>query len=397
MKDFLLDIKTLFLRGTLAFPLLLVLAFGLIGYTDYILCLFSACVFLFCLKKIPIKRDCILLIVFAFTYTLIYLINGYYRTIPHTFGFFCSFFTFYIFGCYIVKSVPNERTLLNLLLLVTLLICTPYYIETIIDIRETSFINITRAMTLSGEEVSDDNMINATIIGLTVSFGLAGLGTFFSFNKKRVGSLYCWLFVAITVFSLLVNIHIVNRTAIVAFVACLMVSLYYQLRAKNSAMIIGMLLIILLLIVFLPDISVFSDDMVTAYQDRASSERSSFGNRPNLWAQNIPYLLTNPLGWREETGFAHNMWLDLARECGIIPFVIFISFTVQIIKNVTRLFYIKNSPLVCFLIGINTVILLYGFVEPVFQANRLFFYICCFIWGIQAQLLESKQIQTIDR
>lgn len=392
MKDFLFDIKTLFQRGSLAFPLLLILAYGIWGYTDYVLCLFSACVLFFCLKKVPIKGDCAILVAFAFFYTLIYLANGYYRTIPHTIGFFCSFFTFYILGRYIVKSIPNERTLLNLLLLITLLICIPYYIETIIDIRETSFINIMRAMTLSGEEVSDDNMINATIIGLTVSFGLAGLGTFFSF-KNRVHSLYCWLFVAITVFSLLVNIHIVNRTGLVAFVVCLFVSLYYQLRAKNSAMFWGFFIIVALLVFFLPNISVYSDDIITAYQDRAAGDHYSLGNRPYLWSINIPYLFTDLFGWRGKTGFAHNMWIDFARECGIFPLIIFIVFTIRIVKKTIKLFYIKNSPLICFLLGINTTILLYGLVEPLFQANRLYFYFCCFIWGLQSQFLETKVVQ----
>ena len=253
MKNFLIDVKTLFLRGTFAFPLLLILAFGNVGYLDYFLCFFAVCVIAFCLRKVPLDRECVLLIAFAVSYTLIFLANGYYHTIPHSFGFFFSFFTFYIYGRFIVKRVPSERALLNLLLLVTLLICLPYYIETFKDIKESGLINVSRAITLEDEEVDDDNRINATIVGIMVSYGLAGLGTFFSF-KNKTKSLYCWSFIAISLLSLLVNIHIVNRAGIVVFISCLLLSVFYQLRAKNTGMLVWGVIFILLCLVLVPNV-----------------------------------------------------------------------------------------------------------------------------------------------
>lgn len=82
--------------------------------------------------------------------------------------------------------------------------------------------------------------------------------------------------------------------------------------------------------------------------------------------------------------YAHNMWLDVGKQTGIIPCALLVTFFIINLKNLYKL--IKNNEvsnnLKVLLIGVYTAVLLNLFVEPILQGEPLFFIMFCVIMGM---------------
>ena len=113
----------------------------------------------------------------------------------------------------------------------------------------------------------------------------------------------------------------------------------------------------------------------------------------------IGSLFEYPMGGNnEEIGnlkYAHNMWFDVAKQAGIIPFALLVSFFVINLRNLFNL--IKNPKVSCelkiFLVGIYVAVLLNFFVEPIMQGEPLFFIMFCMVMG----MVDERRIFDIHK
>lgn len=109
----------------------------------------------------------------------------------------------------------------------------------------------------------------------------------------------------------------------------------------------------------------------------------------------IGSLVQYPMGGNEENigdlKYAHNMWFDVAKQAGIIPFILLVIFFVINLNNLLKL--IKSckikDELKIFLVGIYVAVLLNFLVEPIMQGEPLFFIMFCMVMG----MVDFKSLQ----
>jgi hypothetical protein len=118
----------------------------------------------------------------------------------------------------------------------------------------------------------------------------------------------------------------------------------------------------------------------------------SASGRTELWSTSIGNITKNPFGW-EKTAvtYAHNLWLDVARIAGIIPFIFICLFTVSCIYLIKKTLKISptnhyfNTTILVFFAGFMAVF----FVEPIIEGLYMLFLIFCFFIGILSGYVKS--------
>ena len=129
-------------------------------------------------------------------------------------------------------------------------------------------------------------------------------------------------------------------------------------------------------------------DWLTTFAGRMSGgvgEVASGGGRTERWAKSFEYLFIHPLGWNlKEFGYSHNMWLDVLRVSGIIPFVLLIIYSIKSFFQVKRAIAISKENVL-----LNGQILFYAIaffllfmVEPIFEGLFSLFVVFCLYKGI---------------
>lgn len=364
----------------------------------------SMYVIAFCLASIPLcwnkmyfDKMSFYIILFSVSYTLVLLMNtGVFN--PHYLVYLSAPISFYIWGKYLVTNISNQRGLLNFFMLMLVLFAFQTYVITIEDVQESGLINPYRGMLRSGDE---DVVMPATLFGLNVSLGLAGLGIFLSMQNK-FRSIKGYLFLTLSLLSLLTVIHLVNRTGIVVVVLCTLCSYYYNVKSQGETFgAVWKLVFIVAIGYFI--ISMFSDngfDIFEAYNNRTVKEGTSLadsGNRTWRWVDALGRLLTYPFGWNTDVNYTytHNLWLDVAMFGGIFPFVFIVIATIKGLKQFPQLLSIRNDIIVNCIISFNVCFFLNSFVEPVIIGFDPFFYLYCMMWGMQSKYIELSKSNMI--
>ena len=116
------------------------------------------------------------------------------------------------------------------------------------------------------------------------------------------------------------------------------------------------------------------------------------------WGVGLQNIFRFPFGWDVEEpqyGYAHNLWIDIARVSGIIPFVFFLIVTFMSYYKLLKMLMLKDMAITPLILGLHICFFLSLFVEPVIEALPLYFYLYLMLWGIQNEvyvLLRRKMI-----
>lgn len=131
----------------------------------------------------------------------------------------------------------------------------------------------------------------------------------------------------------------------------------------------------------------FSDNTKEAQQD------SDVG-RIYIFYEGIKQLIEEPFGTETENLYYHNMWLDVGRNAGILPFIAMFTFTTISLVKMWRNF--KNKAIsinvrymwlsLCVGLHINF------FVEPVIEGTLHTFIVYCCLDGMMNKLYEMRKI-----
>ena len=109
-------------------------------------------------------------------------------------------------------------------------------------------------------------------------------------------------------------------------------------------------------------------DILMAYEER-NFDIQTAGQRTMKWTHAFNSLMQYPFGWSEnvmETQYyAHNMWLDIARVTGLMPFIALLVVTIKAVFIQFRLLKIQADPFVAVTTGLSACFFLSCFVEPV--------------------------------
>ena len=291
---------------------------------------------------------------------------------------------FYLFGKYMIDRLHNTNNIIMFWFLSIFAFSIILYISTSIDITRNGFINITRSFAIYGAE--NDAGMAATLYGMIASLGLMGFAYFF---VKQNSNFIRYMYILLSLLSLITVVHLVNRTGLVVVIICFIVMSFYIFRHKK-AILIFTYVIMVITFVLLIHFGIIDQSILEAYQSRDTENEgvNSVGGRTDLWNLALNNLLRYPFGWLDTgVAYSHNLWLDIARVSGIIPFIIFLIVSVKIYTEFFKLLKKKEETVVPLFLGLHICFFLTAFVEPLIEALPLYFYLYMMLWGMQSRFL----------
>ena len=299
----------------------------------------------------------------------------------------------YIFGLVIITRINNEKQIIYYLYAVIIgfslfgVICVLYSIQ----IYGTVTGLVMRTATIPWTK--ETKLLGATGIGIYVSLGISLSGLLFIKTNLFIKALNALIFLP----SLYSSIVLANRAGLV--IAVLSVILIYstQMRLnsiKNNIKIAFLFMVQCILLIFLFNKNVFNVKMMWL-QSNAFKRFTNMDlfNDPRVmaWGEAFRGLFTNPLGGKQaqlSLGYAHNLWLDVGWTTGLFPFVLLVFFTLMALKDYIKL--LRSDDLSLYFKYLITAMLCGFFitfmVEPIIEANVLFFCAFCFFSGILRSL-----------
>ena len=99
-------------------------------------------------------------------------------------------------------------------------------------------------------------------------------------------------------------------------------------------------------------------------------------------------MLDYPLGGLKEEGYYHNLWLDIGRISGIVPFFVMVAYSFLTFFHVIKLFRDKSldKKVRYVLLSIYLGTLMSFFVEPILEGLINSFYSFTFLNGLTESL-----------
>lgn len=345
---------------------------------------------IFCLLVlliIPFSRyiDTLGFLLLAFTgcFTIMGLIGGFIGSVSAAIAYFIPSIFFYCYGRYIVDILDSKEQIFIVIVAVIVLYSCELYMSAIESVIATgSIVNTSRLFYIDGEET---RKLTATLVGLGVSLGFIGLPMAILYKDKKI---IRGIFVIVFLLSLVTTIHLVNRTGLVICVLTLVITLLYYYRTNIRQLLVALILS-LAVYVLLQKLGIINQEVLDAYAARNEADVLTGGGRTERWGYALRQLFLAPFGWAENSGktdmFVHNMWLDIAKLTGIIPFILLCLCSLSSFNVLGKLLRIKRDIIVAMLLSLNVCFFCSCFVEPLYGGLHFFLYVM--LWGIQKQYL----------
>lgn len=297
----------------------------------------------------------------------------------------------YLSGRYFVAKTYDQQNVIVLIALVCICASLPISILTVEDIITTG-----KLIAFSRRFTNQEAELAATIYGLISAISLSGLG-FFIVARKNTSKIIRICFCALFCLSLLTTIHLINRTGIVVSFVCLIAMMLTQ-RKSNLFKYFILLSIIVVIVLTFADTNLLSDTVEAyTYRNTEGNSIDSGGGRFDRWTDALSKLWFYPFGWWKDTFTyheqVHNLWLDIARVAGIVPFLLFLLFTYNLVVTQVKLLRFKSShPLVLLTFGILLSMLLAAAVEPTMEAKAFYPCLIIFFCGIEEEIYVNRKI-----
>lgn len=245
-----------------------------------------------------------------------------------------------------------------------------------------------------GSYWNSELMINRPGLGAFASLGICLFPALFlgvaSVNKiERI--LFKSAILIIFMVGMMTNLILANRAPFISLVIAILVSFtvnHYLMRRANKSLLItymlsGIVVCILGIsfVLFLPQTYIF---------ERFAAEGVGT-SRVDAWISMLSHLFIDFWGGRVTdlagNPFVHNLWLDVAWDAGLIPFILLLMFHASHIKNIKTVFQSRNMEtqiIFIFCIGIS---FFTNFMqEPTMAASALYFAASCFFLGVVQRL-----------
>lgn len=236
------------------------------------------------------------------------------------------------------------------------------------------------------------DVMSATLQGTLLTPLLATLFyTIFYINKKTI-KITMFLFF---IFALAYDMVIATRSVIIIAMIVFLISVFSYIimenKIKNKLRILIIIFASILVIIAMYSTDTFeiktkieSSNLFSRIED--TENMTSDNARINAQLDAIKNILKYPFGMPKDISFAglsyaHNMWLDVAKETGIIPLILLIVF---FILNICSLIKVINNKkwsvkLKILLISVYITFLLIFSIEPILQGIPIIFIAFCIL------------------
>ncbi|WP_437371992.1 hypothetical protein [Maribacter litoralis] len=324
-----------------------------------------------------------LILIFSLSYALFYAMHPSFNTQTFLWYFFfppCL----YLWGKYLViRTRKYNFTYLLLSLGITISIVA--LISVFLDINRGGFVQPNRNIPFFWST----EPIPATGMAALLTFNMCIPGIVLTNYKNFKKSLSAFLII-IFLLSFTSILRLGSRTQIAIFLITTIITVIYIIPKQNIKQ--NFILFIIIGIVFALVINKVSFDTnaswLNSFATRLEGNRSTISNaggRSQRWSGALMNIFKKPLGWElEEYGYIHNVWLDVLRVSGIIPFVMLIIFSVRfnIIVKKTISFTQMNLGLKVTILTFTISMFLLFMVEPVIDGSLMLFLTFCMFNGM---------------
>lgn len=337
----------------------------------------------------------ILLILFSISYSV------FYSFTPDATNYFIVLYaispiTFYAVGKYFSTKYRSYNVYYFLLLFLSLGYSLIPAISILYQILENGFVGERQMALLTDTENIE---LNGTVLGGYFTLNMAAIGTIFVQSVKKIENRIKFITLFVFIISILCVLRVASRTQLgIALISLLVTISYVMLKQpfrKNILIFLIIAITLAALFFFISsDSAIFN---ILNERDNSEDQLLEANGRTQLWTESLNNLITKPFGWEMKSDvstYSHNLWLDVDRVAGIIPFIFLVSFTISCIylaikslKILPLNLYFNTTILVAF-VGFMAVF----FVEPIvlgFYNLLLLFFL--FI-GILSGYVKSRVI-----
>ncbi len=328
----------------------------------------------------------VLISIFSITYALFYSFDPYggqqfiynYAFVPPG---------FYLLGKYLVNEHSTHKNLLILLIMIGFLFSFSAMVSVLLVFLDGGFSSINRNLPMFW----NGSVVSATLMGgfFMLNMCLPGVLLIRQLKLSLRFNIFCGI---IFFLSLICVIRLGSRTQLAISVITLLMSIIYALKNQSIKRNIPMLFMLVVLCGIIASQVSFDKnaDWMSVYASRMEDSKNvaSAGGRSERWEKAIENIFSKPMGWnKDEFGFAHNLWLDVAMVGGVMPMIFLIFFSIKSFFQVKRTIRLNSRQ-----ISFNALVLAYAlsfflvfFVEPIMIGYfRLFSVFCIFIGVLTA-------------
>ncbi|TMM53791.1 hypothetical protein FEE95_18000 [Maribacter algarum] len=335
----------------------------------------------------------VLLLLLSFIYALFYMFDPvggiqyaiFYAVFPPV---------FYLLGKFLITENIPQYTIYLLLFLIGFVFSFSALVSVILNFLEGGFSQLDRSLPMFWP---GSGLVSATKMGGFFTLNMC-IPALLIGNQSKSKLIYKLIGIAIFIFSIVCVIRLGSRTQLgIMLITCFVSLIYVAPKQSFKKNVLLFLLISGIGFYIYSNVSFdLNEDWLSTFagrMDKGAGDIASGGGRTERWIKSFEYMFEKPLGWSvNEFGFAHNLWLDVLRVTGIIPFIILIIFSVRSFRTIKKTISFKSNQLY-----FSVQILIYSIaffmlfmVEPIFDGMFEMFTIFCVFIGI---LCKYREVQ----
>lgn len=245
-----------------------------------------------------------------------------------------------------------------------------------------------------------DFLVSSTGLGAYFSINMASISVLSSPNQSKFQRRIRYLVVFIFLISIVCVFRLGNRTQLLISGVAFFISLLYNYHLLSLRKKILMLALFLIIIGYIFFLFSSESELIFFYLDRIGDKDYDFdsaGGRTEKWQLSLASILTDPWGWElSRHGYAHNLWLDVARVAGVMALLPLLLFTISSYFSFIKILQDKyvDRFLQTFILAFYFSIVSTFFVEPIMEGFYLFFLVYCLFVGTLNGIYLSKKIST---
>lgn len=342
----------------------------------------------------------IILVLFSITYAIISCIHGL-----GSLSLIVVPWVSYYLGAIICKEQKSENKIINCILAIA------------VGFAVHAILNFIYALIVSGGgrntiDIWTNESTAATVQG-TLLVMIESLLCYILMYEKNIKRRI--VLIALFVASVLYNIKIGTRTTLlicfIVTVGVIILNLVMSKEKEKKKMLkkIGIIVIIISVVIMLICIIYALDifnmqekindiELVKRFINRQETNNSD-SDRIKAIIAALSQTFDHPFGGDKmhigKIKYAHNLWLDVNRVAGLIPFILIIIYTVLIIKNIIIILkskeFSKSYKTLVFSIYLG--VLINFAVEPILESATYIFIMFCMINGMVDTKLEMIRIE----
>lgn len=294
---------------------------------------------------------------------------------------------FYYLGSMWGKKYPFRKVFYFVLILLPFAVSFIPFLSNVVDVMENGFMTNRSIKVIYSDS---DFEIAATNLGAKFALNMSLLPLLFIKTKERWNSIYNRSIIVLFFMGTFSLLNMSTRTGIVISIISVIATLILFSRSQG----IRILFIIFLFIVIISPILIETGfigiikESNIYYRFFFEIEEKNQGTLPRFvnWSMALQGLFDYPLGGEKSiiaTNFAHNFWLDIGRQVGVIPLFFLIIVTFRYLLSIKKNFKIHQDDIriQVFLILYSIAFLATFFMEPIMYGYEDFFILFCFVWS----------------